>query len=84
MDLLFESAALAYRELAVGVVLTGANSDGEIGAEALARVGAAVIVQDPRGAESPACPLATLERVPTATVLPLEEIAPRLVAMYRS
>jgi two-component system chemotaxis response regulator CheB len=81
MDLLFESAAMAYREKALGVVLTGANADGAIGAAALAAVGAPVIVQDPRSAESPTCPQATLERVPSALVLHLDEIAQRLIDM---
>ncbi len=81
MDLLFESAAMAYRDKTIGVVLTGANADGAIGAGALAAVGAPLIVQNPSSAESPACPQAALERVPSALVLHLDEIAPRLIEM---
>lgn len=81
IDALFESAAAAYRQQAVGVVLTGANSDGAAGAVHLHRQGAAVIVQDPATAEVPTCPAAALKRVPSATVLPLEKIAPHLAAL---
>lgn len=79
IDALFESVAAAYRNHAVGVVLTGANADGARGAARLASAGAAVIIQDPRTAEARACPAAALASVPNATVLPLAEIAAHLV-----
>ncbi len=81
IDALFESAASSYRHRAIGVVLTGANADGALGAECLARAGAPVIVQDPATAESPACPSAALKRVPHAIVLPLVDIPARLTAL---
>jgi two-component system, chemotaxis family, protein-glutamate methylesterase/glutaminase len=81
IDVLFDSAAVAYRHRALGVVLTGASADGALGAAHLARVGAPVIVQDPTTAEAPTCPAAALERVPHAIVLPLESIAERLTAL---
>jgi two-component system, chemotaxis family, protein-glutamate methylesterase/glutaminase len=81
IDVLFESAAAAYRHRAIAVVLTGANADGARGALRLARVGAPVIVQDPATAESPTCPAAALALVPDASVLPLAEIAARLIAL---
>jgi two-component system chemotaxis response regulator CheB len=81
IDALFESAANAYRHLAIGVVLTGANADGARGAARLHQMRAPLIVQDPATAEAPACPAAALERVPTAIVLPVAEIADRLLAL---
>jgi two-component system chemotaxis response regulator CheB len=81
IDALFESGAAAYRARAIGVVLTGANSDGARGAVRLADVGATVIVQDPTTAEARTCPAAALERVPSATVLSLPDIAAHLVAL---
>lgn len=84
IDALFESAAAAYRNQVVGVVLTGANADGSAGAARLHESGAAVIVQDPRDAEVPTCPAAALARVPGATVLPISEIASRLSALCGS
>jgi two-component system chemotaxis response regulator CheB len=84
IDVLFESAAAAYRHRAIGVVLTGASADGARGALRLARVGAPVIVQDPASAESPTCPAAALALVPDASVLPVTEIAARLTALCSS
>lgn len=81
IDALFESVAAAYRARAIGVVLTGANSDGARGAARLAEVGANVIVQDPKTAESRACPDAALKSVPGATVLPLDKIAAHLTEL---
>ncbi len=83
IDVLFESAALAYRSRTIAVVLTGANADGAQGAAHVYKVGGTVIVQDPADAEVPTCPAATLERVPGATVLPLLEIAGQLTALCR-
>jgi two-component system, chemotaxis family, protein-glutamate methylesterase/glutaminase len=81
IDVLFESAATAYRHRAIGVVLTGANADGARGAARLHRMRAPLIVQDPATAEAAACPAAALERVPSAIVLPVSEIAERLLML---
>jgi two-component system chemotaxis response regulator CheB len=78
IDVLFESVAASYRRSAIGVVLTGASSDGAAGAARLDAVGATVIVQDPATAEAPACPAAALSSVPRAIVLPLAEIGSHL------
>jgi two-component system, chemotaxis family, protein-glutamate methylesterase/glutaminase len=81
IDVLFESAATAYRHRAIGVVLTGANADGARGAVRLHQMRAPLIVQDPATAEAAACPSAALARVPTAIVLPVSEIADRLLML---
>lgn len=78
VDLLFESAAVAYGPDLIGVILTGANRDGKSGACAIKERGGRLIVQDPSTAESPVMPEAAL---PWADrVLRLEEIAAALVA----
>lgn len=78
IDVLFESAADAYRENLLGVVLTGANDDGARGALAIKRRGGTVIVQDPQEAEAPAMPLAAIAKAPVDQVLRLAEIGPYL------
>jgi two-component system chemotaxis response regulator CheB len=81
IDVLFDSAADAFRERCVGIVLTGANADGAHGLSRIAELGGTAIVQDPAEAERDEMPLAALDAVPSAQVLRLREIAPALVAL---
>jgi two-component system, chemotaxis family, protein-glutamate methylesterase/glutaminase len=78
IDVLFETAADAYGERMIAVVLTGSNGDGAEGLKAVRRRGGAAIVQDPEDAERPEMPRAALEAVPSARKLTLAEIGPRL------
>ena len=84
IDVLFESAADAYRDRLIGVVLTGANADGARGAQRIKRRGGFVIVQDPATAEAPAMPQATIDLVRVDRILPLERIGPFLVELCRN
>jgi two-component system, chemotaxis family, protein-glutamate methylesterase/glutaminase len=81
IDVLLESAAESFRERCVGVVLTGANDDGAAGLRRIADLGGAAIVQDPDTAERGEMPRAALRAAPGARVLPVDEIAPALVAL---
>jgi two-component system chemotaxis response regulator CheB len=78
IDVLFESAAEAWRDTLIGVLLTGANSDGADGMLRIRDYGGLAIVQDPADAESPAMPAAALERAGADHCLPLAAIAPLL------
>lgn len=78
IDVLFESAAIAYRERLVGVVLTGANKDGSEGARQIKARGGVLIVQDPQTAENPIMPAAVFELVAADHILKLEQTAPFL------
>jgi two-component system chemotaxis response regulator CheB len=81
IDVLLQTAAEAYRDRCVGIVLTGANADGASGLARVAELGGAAIVQDPATAERDEMPRAALRRVPTATVAPIAEIAPLVVEL---
>jgi two-component system chemotaxis response regulator CheB len=81
IDITFESASFAYDADTIGVVLTGANQDGAEGLRHIVSRGGTAVVQDPKTAESPTMPRAALKAVPTATVLPMDEIAPYLVKL---
>jgi two-component system chemotaxis response regulator CheB len=74
IDVLFRSAAEAYRERCVGVVLTGANDDGADGLARIKELGGVAVVQDPRTAERREMPAAAIEATNANVVLPLEEI----------
>jgi len=77
IDLLFESAALAYGRRLLALVLTGASSDGAAGAAAVRRRGGRVWVQDPAEAVMPAMPMAALQQAGADEVLGLQEICRR-------
>ncbi len=74
IDVLFESAADAYRERVVGVVLTGANEDGAAGLARVKARGGVAIVQDPDVSVQRRMPDAALRATVADAVLPLEEI----------
>jgi two-component system chemotaxis response regulator CheB len=78
VDVLFESAAYAYRERLLGIVLSGANDDGARGALAIRDAGGACWAQDPRTASSSAMPLAAIENGAVREVLTLEQMVTRL------
>jgi len=74
IDVLFGSAADAYGDRTIGIVLTGANADG---AEGLARIkdrGGVAIVQDPATSEKRTMPDAAIAATVPDAVLPLEAI----------
>jgi two-component system chemotaxis response regulator CheB len=81
IDVLFDSAADSFGPRAIGVVLTGANQDGSIGAAAIKRVGGLVVAQDPAEAESPAMPLGVINRGLADAVLSLSRIATYLISL---
>lgn len=79
VDVLFESAADAYGEGVVAVLLTGANEDGAEGLRRVKDKGGFTIVQDPATAVRKEMPLAALAAVEPDAVLPLDQIGPFLV-----
>jgi two-component system chemotaxis response regulator CheB len=81
IDVLFESAALAYRDRLLGIVLTGANSDGAQGLAAIRAAGGRAWVQQPEDAASGTMPAAALESAGADLVLPIRDMAERLVQL---
>lgn len=81
IDVLFESAADAYGDEVLAVVLTGANQDGADGVLCVKRAGGYTIVQDPETSERPEMPRAAIGTGVVDEVLTLDEVAPRIVAL---
>ena len=81
IDVMFSSAADTYGSGAIGVVLTGANEDGSRGLSHIVKRGGRALVQDPRTAEIPIMPVSALKAVPSAEILPLDKLAPRLIEL---
>jgi two-component system, chemotaxis family, protein-glutamate methylesterase/glutaminase len=79
IDVLFESAADAYADRVIGIILTGANRDGTNGLARIKACGGLTIVQDPATAETGVMPQAAMTKTAVDAILPLPEIAPYLV-----
>lgn len=79
IDPLFRSAALHWRERAVGVVLTGDLDDGSAGLRAIKDCGGTAVVQDPADAVEASMPASALASVQVDHCLPLAGIAAALV-----
>jgi two-component system chemotaxis response regulator CheB len=74
IDVLFESAADAYGDRTVGIVLTGANDDGAAGLARIKGRGGVAIVQDPGSSVRRTMPDAAIAATSADAILPLEEI----------
>lgn len=74
IDVLFESAAEAYNRDLIGIVLTGANSDGSIGLKRIKEFRGLTIVQDPVTARADAMPRAAIRTTKVDHITPLVEI----------
>lgn len=81
VDVLFESAADAFGPGVIGVILTGANSDGADGLGAICAAGGQALVESPGTAFAPAMPTAALARCPRAKPMSLAAIASYLVEL---
>jgi two-component system, chemotaxis family, protein-glutamate methylesterase/glutaminase len=81
---LFESAAVVYGPHAIGVVLTGGDSDGADGLRSITRVGGIGIVQSPAEARDPSMPIAAMEEDHPQYILTVEEMGPLLMKLVSS
>lgn len=81
IDVLFESAADAYGDRTIGVILTGANHDGAQGLARIKAMGGYAIVQDPISAENCVMPKAAIAATTVDQILPLPAIAPHLMRL---
>jgi two-component system, chemotaxis family, protein-glutamate methylesterase/glutaminase len=77
VDVLFDSAAHAYGERLLGIVLSGANDDGAHGARAIVEAGGRCWAQDPQTCFAPAMPLAAIA-AGAHEILTLDQMAMRL------
>ncbi len=84
IDVLFESAADAYGEGLVGVILTGANEDGAQGLQAVVAAGGVALAENPAEAFAPAMPSAALARCAGVRSMSLDAIAGYLVDLGAS
>lgn len=74
IDPLFESAAVVFGPRLLAIVLTGASSDGALGARAVRQAGGEVWVQNPDEARSELMPRAALEAAGADRCLTLQQM----------
>lgn len=79
IDVLFETAADAFGNRLIGIILTGANSDGSLGLMKIKKNGGIAIVQDPDTAEAEMMPRTALEKATVDYILKLEDIGKTLM-----
>jgi two-component system CheB/CheR fusion protein len=66
------------------VILTGAGADGSLGVRAVKEAGGIILVQDPHEAEYPSMPRNAIATGIADVVLPVRELAARLVELVRA
>jgi two-component system chemotaxis response regulator CheB len=81
VDPLFRSAAFAYRNRVIGVILSGALDDGTAGLWTVKRYGGIAIVQDPKDAEVPSMPENALTHVKIDHCVTISNLAGLLVRL---
>lgn len=74
IDLSFLTAAEAYRNKLVGIILSGANKDGAYGLRRIAELGGYTIVQDPNQCEVKTMTEASLQLYSSHQVFSVEKI----------
>ncbi len=79
IDVLFESAAEAYKNKLIGIVLTGSNNDGTKGIKRIKECGGLAIIQDPKTAESATMPASAIAAIQPDYILSLEKIIELLI-----
>jgi two-component system, chemotaxis family, protein-glutamate methylesterase/glutaminase len=83
IDVLFRSAAYYFGARAIGVVMSGALSDGSSGLFAIKRLGGLAVIQDPDEALYSSMPLSALSRVDVDYGLPAAEIGALLSGLTK-
>jgi two-component system chemotaxis response regulator CheB len=74
IDVLFESAAIAYRETLIGIILTGASNDGASGLQTIKKYGGLTVAQSPAEAQFPHMPSAAIDKGGAMLIMTLNEM----------
>lgn len=83
VDPMFRSLSVSYGPSTLAIVLTGMGHDGRGGAQEIVRSGGSVIAQDQASSVVWGMPGAVAEAGLAAAVLPLGDIAPKVISLLR-
>jgi two-component system chemotaxis response regulator CheB len=78
---LFASVAEVYQKNAIAAVLTGGDGDGSFGVQIIKEKGGKVIAQDRPTSQDFSMPETSIKTGDVDFILPLDEIAPKLIAL---
>ncbi|MGK7392629.1 MAG: chemotaxis protein CheB [Candidatus Cyclobacteriaceae bacterium M2_1C_046] len=80
---LFRSAAVAYKERVIGILMTGLLSDGTAGLKTIKEHGGITIVQDPDEAEYKEMPANAIKNVDVHYITSIEDLGALLRILFR-
>jgi two-component system, chemotaxis family, CheB/CheR fusion protein len=83
IDSFFRSLAEEQGERAIGIILSGAGSDGTVGLRDIIGAGGVTFVQQPTTAKYDSMPLSAIQNELATYVLPVEKITEQLVAYVK-
>jgi two-component system, chemotaxis family, protein-glutamate methylesterase/glutaminase len=84
IDLTFITGAYAYKNKAIGVILSGANKDGALGLKKVKDWGGVTIVQSPEESQMPTMPQSALDKAGSVNhVLKTEDIIKTLISLAK-
>jgi two-component system, chemotaxis family, protein-glutamate methylesterase/glutaminase len=81
IDLLFESVAGRFGNRAMGVILSGSNSDGAFGIRAIREAGGTTLAQSPASAEFRTMPKAAIDTGCIDFVVPLDKLGDEIMRL---
>jgi len=81
IDVLFETAAWAFKNELLGILLTGSNNDGAEGLKTIKTFGGTTIVQNPETALAKTMPQSGIKKSTPDFILNLEDIANKMIEL---
>jgi len=84
IDVLMRSAAVAYDNHSIGIILSGLMTDGISGMIAIKKCGGTCIVQHPDEAEYPDMPISVLENMDVDYIVPLNQMGPLIIEKLKN
>ncbi|WP_047545525.1 chemotaxis protein CheB [Psychroserpens sp. Hel_I_66] len=82
IDVLFRSAAVAFKNKCVGVLLTGRLNDGTSGLSAIQRCGGLTIIENPETAEFSSMPSFANQTIDVDYIVNLEDMADVIISIH--
>ncbi|MCS7075812.1 MAG: chemotaxis protein CheB [Bacteroidia bacterium] len=81
IDVLFTSAAWVFQDKVIGILLSGANTDGTDGMSAIYQKGGITIVQEPSTCTVETMTGSAVQNIPVQYILPPEKIIPTVISL---